>query len=560
MAAEGARSGAEDGGAAARRGDRPGLAALGIAVLAFLYGILVPTYSDEIVWRLQERAGLDGRDAMFNDLCGPHTILTPPAFMMPVRWFSATVNSTFPDPLIVRFEGIFCGLLFLGLLWKLVAAAEPTAARRGTIRAVAFSLLALGVLPLLMTMSRPEQPLILATAGAILLALTGNRDASGARAWLRAAAVVVLAAIGLSYHLKGVLYAVVALACLGLCARGRATVLPRAVGAATLVILTAIAAQYWSARFACPGDPVLAKNLAGQNVAMVLAQDGGLGAALRQVAGNVLPFEYLRRTVPAPFPMSQWLPWTMFPLPVAWGFGLMMLIAWFSALYIAIKALIGHWRGTGRTALANPPFLLAITILVCVLVWSASQTIKNDYESAHVMPMLAIVVVLGLSLRPKNEPVLPKQTAGWFLLAAAFSLVGMAAFSARPLLATAVKGGYADNQLFSYSGFGFAATRADAERAMRAAGFPDDRRLRRVLIDDGTYFVLHDSFMPLHRVGVLHIWNGAIKDPADYLLSRGSDGIVMRCAYLPAALRAVAARSGEICAVADAGLRRAANR
>jgi hypothetical protein len=514
LAAENSHAGAGEDRAEARRGDRLGLAALGIAVLAFLYGVLVPTYSDEVVWRLQERAGLDGRDAMFNDLCGPHTILTPPAFMMPVRWFSAAVNSAFPDPMIVRFEGIFCGLLFLGLLWKLIDAAEPTPARKSPIRALAFSLLALGVLPLLMTMSRPEQPLIITTAGAILLTLTGNRDASRRHAWLRAAAIVVLAAVGLSYHLKGVLYAVVALACLALCARGRSTVLPRALGASALVVLTAIAAQYWSARFACPGDPVLAKNLAGQNVAMVLAQDGGLGAAFRQVAANVLPFEYLRRTIPAPFPMSQWLPWKLFPLPVAWGFGVMMLIAWFSALYLAIKALIGHWRRTGRAAVANPSFLIAATILACVLVWSASQTIKNDYESAHVMPMLAVVVVLGLSLRPKDEPVLPARMGDLFLLVAAASLLGLVAFSARPLLATAAKGGYADNQLFSYSGFGFAATRADAERAMRAAGFPEDRRLRRVLIDDGTYFALHDSFMPLHRVGVLHIWNGAIKDPA----------------------------------------------
>ena len=548
MKAEGARSREENG-------LRLGWAALAVTGLMFVYAVLVPTYSDEIVWRLQERAGFDGGlDAMFNDLCGPNTILAPPAFMMPVRWFSAAVNRAFADPLAVRVEGILCGLLFLVLIWRLTGLLEAEPERRGASRAGAFGLLGLGVLPLILTMSRPEQPLILATGAAILLALGGNRDSSGARAWLRSAAIVALGAVALSYHLNGVLYAVVMLACLALCARGRGTVLPRAVGAALVVVLAGLAAQYWSARFACPGDPVLAKNLAGQNIAAALAQGGGW-EALRELAVNIVPFEYLRRTLPAPYPMSQWLPWNLFPLPAAAVFALIVIPAWLGALYLAVRGMVDHARRGDRRGLTHPAFVLAMTILACILVWSASQTIKNDYESAHVMPMLAIVVVLALSLRP--EPLRP-GVAALFVVAAAVSAIGVAAITARPLLATAARGGYITEQTFSYSGFGFARTRADAGRAMRAAGFPTGRQLRRVAIDDGTYFALQDSFMPIHRVGVITIWNGTIENPAAYLLSRGSDGAVMRCANLTARLRAAASRSGEVCAISAAGLRRAA--
>jgi len=543
--------------AANTRGARLGWAGLAIAAAMFVYAVLVPTYSDEIVWRLQERAGLDGGlDAMFNDLCGPNTILSPPAFMMPVRWFSAAVNGALPDPLIVRFEGIACGLLFLALVWRLTARVEASPERRGASRAVAFGLLGLGVLPLMLTMSRPEQPLILATGGAILLALGGNRDPSVARAWLRSAGIVALAVIALSYHLKGVLYAVVLLAAIALSARGRGTVLPRAVGAALVMGLAGLAAQYWSTRFACPGDPVLARNLAGQNIAAALSQGGGW-AALRQLAANLLPFEYVLRTLPVPYPMSQWLPWNLFPLAARTIFSMIVIPAWLGALWLAVAAMVGHWRSEGRRGLTHPAFVLAAAILACILVWSASQTIKNDYESAHVLPMLAIAAVLGLSLR--REPLRPRIVA-LFVAAAALSAVGIAALSARPLLATATKGGYVADQTFSYSGFGFARTRADAAAAMRAAGFPRGRRLRRVAIDDGTYFALHDSFMPIHRVGVITIWNGSVRDPAAYLLSRGSDGAVMRCANLTARLRAAAARSGEVCAISAQGLRQAVKR
>jgi hypothetical protein len=473
--------------------------------------------------------------------------------MMPARWFSAAVNGAFPDPLIVRLEGIACALLFLALIWRLTARVEPSLERRGASRAVAFALLGLGVLPLMLTMSRPEQPLILATGAAILLALGGNRDASASHAWLRSAGIVALAGIALSYHLKGVLYAVVMLAALGLCARDRATILPRALGAALVAVLAALAAQYWSARFACPGDPVLAKNLAGQNIAAALSQGGGLGA-LRQLAANVLPFEYVLRTLPVPYPMSQWLPWNLFPLAARTAFSLIVIPAWLGALWLGIGGMVGHWRREGRRGLIHPAFVLAATILACILVWGASQTTKNDYESAHVLPMLAIVAVLGLSLRA--EPLRPRIPM-LFVAAAALSAVGVVGFTARPFLATAAKGGYIAGQTFSYSGFGFPRTRADVERAMRAAGFPQDRRLRRVAIDDGTYFALQDSYMPIHRVGVITIWNGSVRDPAAYLLSRGSDGAVMRCANLTARLRAAAARSGEVCAVSADGLRHA---
>ena len=35
--------------------------------LSLLLGLLVPVYSDEVGWRLQERAGLDGVDKLYSE-------------------------------------------------------------------------------------------------------------------------------------------------------------------------------------------------------------------------------------------------------------------------------------------------------------------------------------------------------------------------------------------------------------------------------------------------------------------------------------------------------------
>jgi hypothetical protein len=55
-------------------------------VTMIVLGTALPLYTDEIVWRFQERAGFTpGVDPMFSDTCGPNTLARPPIFMIPAR-------------------------------------------------------------------------------------------------------------------------------------------------------------------------------------------------------------------------------------------------------------------------------------------------------------------------------------------------------------------------------------------------------------------------------------------------------------------------------------------
>jgi hypothetical protein len=91
-----------------------------VFVAAILAGIALPIYTDEIGWRFQERAGFDGVDKMFNELCGPNTLARPAFFMWPVRWYSALFNSLFAAPMWVRLSGIIYALVFAGLVFALI--------------------------------------------------------------------------------------------------------------------------------------------------------------------------------------------------------------------------------------------------------------------------------------------------------------------------------------------------------------------------------------------------------------------------------------------------------
>ena len=109
------------------------------------FGLLLPVYSDEIVWRFHERAALDGGfDVWLNDSCGINTIARAPWFMMPARWFSATMNLALPSPLFVRIKGVLCAMAWLALLWRLSGTVVGDPATRNAAQTLGLALLGLG--------------------------------------------------------------------------------------------------------------------------------------------------------------------------------------------------------------------------------------------------------------------------------------------------------------------------------------------------------------------------------------------------------------------------------
>jgi hypothetical protein len=535
--------------------------ALGALLLSVLAGMLVPVYTDEIGWRFQERAWIDGGlDIGLNDNCGPNTIARAPWFMMPVRWYSATANRIFADPLFVRLEGVACALAWIALFWVLARRLESDDDRRALLRTLTLSLLGLGVLPYVLVISRPEQPLILATM--LVLLLTFARAPSMnpvVLAWIKAVGILLLSTVALSYHIKGVLYAGVSGACLVVSARGRGALAPRLAGLAVLVALVLVSAKYWVSRSSCPGDPLLASLLDSENVASVLVNGGRLSAVVAKMIGEANPLAYVGLVAPRSDPLSDWMPRELFPWPVAILLLAGMFVLWGLALVLALVALsrfvfTARWR-----AVAEPRTLVAMAIFSLVLVWGASQLNKNFYEASHVLPSLVVLMLLCLSLPGGGlERNLSRLTnlALPFALCSQVIVLGM---TVMPMVEASRAPGYIGRQPFSVAVFGYPAIQRDIATARAASGIPTDRRLERPLVDDLTYMALQDSHLPLHSVAVLGFWRGSITDPVGYLRSRNSDGVIVGCHLLPPGMRAVAYRSGEICAISRDGLARLAS-
>jgi hypothetical protein len=133
--------------------------------------------------------------------------------------------------------------------------------------------------------------------------------------------------------------------------------------------------------------------------------------------------------------------------------------------------------------------------------------------------------------------------------AALLSEIAVIGFTAAPLLAAAQTPGALPAQPFSVSIAGYGKVRSDIVRAMALAGMDGRAPLPRLMVDDVTYLALQRHPLPFHNLGVTDVWSGSIDNPARYLLSRNSSGVVVPCRHLPMELESAAAVSGQICAI-----------
>lgn len=546
----------------------------GTLLLALLGGLLLPVYSDEVGWRLQERGWLDGVDKLYSENCGPNTLARPLWFMWPVRWYSAFFNTHFADPFWVRVSGVAYALALAWLVWRLIARIGRDHEQQHKLGVIAATLMGLGVTPLLMVWSRPEQPILLALTGALVIAAQGWRGpgtvfpplgnlayrpshTAPATAWWRSLAILGLGIITLSYHFKGVgVMPVLALA-IAFGSRGNRTLLARGVCIALLLLASGAAAKYWVGRMECPADPIIAHSNAKENLIGELITGGAPALEIgEKLLNNFRPHKYLDLAAPMPRPMSRWLPAGLISEEEMHGWQGGMAAVWGVALGAAIIAsLLMGWRAW-REKVLPPELVLGWGLLGVASVWCISQRVRHVYESSFVMPLVMLGIILLLaaphgSLRLRKAVAVLALGTGPLLLLS----VALVARDFGPALwqATHARGDLPDQPysvpVFGYGGGGQSES-AQITTLARACRLPDWPKAQALLIDDITYFAAMRSRLPDHQLAVLvPRMNGVIEDPLDYLRARGSSGILVSCRHLPPELRAKALANGQYCCI-----------
>ena len=540
------------------------LGRLGLVALvgAILGGMLLPVYSDEIGWRLQERAGLDGVDKMYDALCGPGTALAPPFWMMPVRWYSAVFNSGFAEPFYVRVSGVLYALVGVAILAGIVRRAAGDEHLRRPVAMVAAGLGSLGVMPLLWVWSRPEQPIVLALLGAVLLSSAGwsaarARSSPGLGIVARPLVIVALGVVALSYHFKAVFLLPALLACIVACPRGKGSFGAKAASATLLVGLSAWAARYWLARLAC-SNPLIAANMAVENLGATLLA-ARTPAAIFDVIGKLLHhldiFAYVGLAAPRPDPMSDWLPADRIGGAGTSLWYAALTLLWLAALSIAAVGLVKRLVDAARERRVDEQALVALGLLASALGWIALQQVINVYEAIFVVPLLLTVLVLGLGLlEPHAARGMERALRSFAVIVSAAGIGSVAAIAAiyGPALVSArFERGYLLQQPSSVSLVGYRQTKATILAAGQACGITPGPGTNRLLIDDVTYFAYMRTRLPDHVI--MPGSKMPSPDHPTYMKAMHSSGAVLSCRRLPADLRDRAIRTGDYCCVPPIG-------
>lgn len=525
-------------------------------VALLLVGIFVPVYTDEIGWRLQERAGFDGVDKLFNEACGPNTLAVPPWFMMPVRWYSAVFNGAFADPFWIRVSGVLYALVWVALALMLVRRIAERRDDRAVVSTIGFGLVGLGTMPFVMVWSRPEQPIVLAAVAALVLAFadgTGpSRPLSTSRqAWGRSAAIWVLGCIAASYHVKGLFLLPLMLACLFFASNGRKSIVPRLTFGALTLFTTVSAVAYWSSRMACPGDAIL-RMASSDNLAGAVAGVSSVGQAndlVGMLFANISIFRYVATVGPQVHPLSSWLEPYQISKAASFQWFFAICLAWTLALALgAGSATAGLIKSVRERRLDPKPILAFITAGVAVAWASMQHTYRNVYETKFILVLLALAIVLGLSSYVSERLKAARTVVTVFIgVFAVISPIAIAALYAPSFERAARQQGHLAAQPYSLGVFGFAKLRPQIEAVAKLCGMTDPAKAHAVMVDDATYLPFVRAGLPQHVYGVLGGWKGEMGDPIAYLKSRGSTGAVVNCHYLDPDLRARAKRVGDYC-------------
>ncbi len=528
-------------------------------VIGILAGFFVPIYTDETGWRFQERAAFDGVDKLYSDVCGANTLARPPFFMWPVRYYSAIFNSAFADPFYIRLSGVLYALTFVALMLWLIRRIAASVWERAVSGTMAAGLLTLGMMPLVIVWSRPEQPILLCLLGALIIGANAvgatDKDTSGKAAWRRSLMLAALWAIAVSYHLKALFLLPVFGACLFYCARSREARIPKLASGALILAITAAGASYWVGRLGCPDEAALRSHFASNSVGALLSGVKTLEDAwtlTMHMLGNVKYFGYVMLLTPDPAPLSSWLPEGQISRPDAIRWYGALLFVWGVALVTGLYALVKSLRSALAQRRIDARLVLALTCIVSFMGWSATQNWSNVYETpfALSLALLAIILAVAAISMGERERATLNFMCGTLVGLGIVNLALLAVVWSPAMSRAWSQEGYIEDQFNSVSIHGYGKLKPQIMETARMCGIPEPDKAHAVLIDELTYFAYMKSHLPQHRLGSRGIWTGKYGDTITYLKSRKSDGILVGCQHLAPDLRARAKQNGEFCCLA----------
>lgn len=516
---------------------------LGIIAVPLVYlGFYLPIYGDEMHWKWKSaRWFVDHRIAI--DVF-PQCVSSFPEF--PIWWFPARLLDSIlyqdlSSLIKLRILGIFNLLLWLFLIWKICKKAIKESIRKD-IFIYGVSILFFGVLPLMMFLNRPEQPLLLCLTGFILLSFLKPEKES--QQWTLLIVAAALINLFFSQHVKALFFLPVFISCICFLSMSR----KKKVFLFLLLIMSVwTCLTFFNEITSCPFNAHVRQAISGQGVSLNAIKSNPIGTSLHMIRNTTNAHRYLNHIFIWDHYMSYWLP----NLPQGLKAIDIFLNRSIRLFWWATLLAIGYL--TFRTVIkrdfssAERGKWIALALFLSLLGVSAFQSTKAFYESSLVFPCLLLMFVLGLSGSVKGS-ILGGTTKvfSWAALVIAALSVGRLSTHFGPFIKAQWKPGILPSHPFSTSPFHLSNIKSKIEEVNRFCQFSPKKETHLVL-DDLTYPFFSLNREPFH----IFYLTGLPEGLESFLRERGSSGIISQCRYFSPELtsKAIKSKDEQICCI-----------
>lgn len=533
---------------------------LGLLVLVFCFGLLVPIYSDEVAIHMAKARFLLEGGRLITLLPQCETSVTTQA---PLTWYPAAILYSFiyalPGTLGLRLTGIALGLSYLSLLWFWIGKLFQDANSRNIVRTLVIATNGLGVLPLILILARSEQILVLSV---ILLCLfstfwyTTEIDSIGVKV-VKVLSFLLLVSTFYYTHPKSLFFSpFVAVAAFYIFRKEN----PYAKTAIfTALILTVFQSLQQAKNLDCPGAPIVSKILSQVTIDFQLLSTSGL-TFFETGLDNILRSlgAVVEKLLFASLYQSAWLPGLNTPglenEVLYLNFAIEKTLI-FGVIFLLIALLFRFARQLACQQISRE-IALAMGLFVGLLVHGFVYNFNSwhFYTPGLIIPIFTIIFLLvmpsSLTYKKFGERIWYYVSCCGVVLSLA-SIVCLSLLVLPPLLKAAQENKYMiSGQPLSTPIFLDKNRKTDLLALASSCNISADSS-RRLVLDGTAYFQFKNQRQPINVLYISEFGFGvdvANKTKA-FLNKIDSDGLISRCDYLPEALKAEAIKMGDMCCV-----------
>jgi hypothetical protein len=497
---------------------------------------IFPLYADEFQWKLiNSRMLLEGGKLVYLlPVCKTGFLLDTPVSWYPSRLLDAALYGDMTNPQILRYWAItFFAVIVAYLSYVVRRIALPTV----PYLAIAGALLlpfSLAVLPFLMVMNRPEQMLVVTMViGCTLPLLLARREFGPLARWTLGALFVLLSWLAVAAHIKGLFLLPALLFAALVVVRQPLPMLAVVAGAAFGTYQTF---SLWAVRTNCPESPFLMQVFGNLSLSPADLKNG-LAEFYGKVIANIQgAYIYWERAGFQSQYQSKWLPSSATPLnwferAINETLPLLVIIA---ALLVVLALLAEIARAVRERLWPRTGAIVAVLILAGTAGIAGFQVTKNFYESALLLPMLVLAVVVAL---PSLTNLFGRAAAGVVVAGALLAVISQAALILR---FSAEVPAWRDPDVTREK------SQAALHKVIDRCGIRNDSSTRAILMDEIAYTVLWRTREPM-LIELTYGWWGTGVDHAKLIRDRKVSYAVGYCEFMPTSLREGAIAEDGVC-------------